>query len=85
MKNSNNPFWEKFKARIKGRWQQLSDEDLEYCRNDFQVLSEQIQMRCEESRDTVQNYIDNLWFEIYVRGAKDIYKASFLNYPKNAG
>ncbi len=36
MDNVSGEFWEKFKARVKARWKQLSDEDIDVCRDSFE-------------------------------------------------
>lgn len=78
MRQPDPQHWENFKVRLKLRWKQLTDEDIEACRDNFNTLSDRVQACCGESREVAQNFIDNLWFEIYVRGAKQTYKKRSL-------
>ncbi|HTL46898.1 MAG TPA: hypothetical protein VL688_02410 [Verrucomicrobiae bacterium] len=73
MPKKHSQFWEKFKARLKERWEDLQDDEIDLCINDFDLLSVKIQQRFHESRDVVQDYVDNLWFEIFVRSARQTY------------
>lgn len=56
--------------RIKERWSFVQVDELECCRNDFDLLSCKLQECTHESKEVVRNFVDNLWFEIYVRGTK---------------
>ncbi|MDP3919931.1 MAG: hypothetical protein Q8R76_03895 [Candidatus Omnitrophota bacterium] len=62
--------WQRFKERVKNRWTSLRDSDLDVYQRDFNQLTEQIRAHCDESRDVVRNFIDILWFEIYVQGSR---------------
>jgi len=73
MQKMNAEVWQKLKTRIKQRWESLSDEDLDPCRDDFPSLLLNIQHICQEPRSVVLDYIDNLWFEIFVRGTKQTF------------
>lgn len=66
----SNKNWTAFKQRVQNRWRDISDHEIERCRGRFAVLSGIIARRCNESRNAVMDYIDNLWFEIYVRGSR---------------
>ena len=65
-----NRCWQSFKERVKDRWARLRDSDLDIYQGDFNQLTEQIRRQCDASRDEVRNFIDSLWFEIYVRGSR---------------
>lgn len=67
---ASNTNWNLFKSRLRARWKDLSDHELDRCRGSFGVLARIIERRFNESRDGVIDYIDNLWFEIYVRGSR---------------
>ena len=62
--------WNRFKNRLRGRWDSLSEKELDRYEGRFDSLVKIIHERCSEPRDEVQNFIDNLWFEIYVRGSR---------------
>jgi len=70
MRSLSSLHWEKFKNRIKSRWEDIRDEELESCRSDFNLISSVIQKHSRESKDIIRNFVDNLWFEIYVRGGR---------------
>jgi|GEM_PF-1820562 len=67
---ASNRNWITFREKIKNRWQVLSDNDIDRCRGHFTALANIIERRCNESRLAVIDYIDNLWFEIYVRNSR---------------
>lgn len=68
--------WRQFKDRVKLRWDELSDSELDRLEGRFNLLSDLIQQRFDESHEVVQDFIDNLWFEIYVRGSRGLYESS---------
>jgi broad specificity phosphatase PhoE len=70
--------WERFKERLKLRWSGLSDQELDEYRGEFDLLCRAIAESFDESRATVQNFVDNLWFEVYVRGSKQASAARHL-------
>lgn len=71
--------WEMFKARIKDRWGNLTDELIDSHKNDLNTLVSHIQGVSEESRQVIQDYVDSLWFEIYVRRSRSSYSHNLIN------
>jgi hypothetical protein len=65
-----NRSWENFKERIRTRWEGLESSDLDLCRHDYRQLVDKIYQGSNDSREAVQNYVDNLWFEIFVRASR---------------
>lgn len=62
--------WNRFKRRLRDRWDFLSERELNRYEGKFDLLVKIIHQRCREPKEEVQNFIDNLWFEIYVRGSR---------------
>jgi|GEM_PF-856527 len=75
----NQAVWEMFKARLKERWKNLTDDLIDAHKNDFNTLIAHIQSVSEESREVIQDYVDSLWFEIYVRPSRSSYSKNPLN------
>lgn len=68
--STSNRNWDTFRSKIQNRWQNLSDNEIDRCRGHFSALARTIERRCNESRLGVMDYIDNLWFEVYVRNSR---------------
>lgn len=71
--------WENFKLRLVSRWESLDDRELDACRNDFESLCLKIQELSKEPKTVIQNFIDNLWFELFVRPSRQNHSSKSLN------
>lgn len=79
MKDITSEFWKRFKQRVRSRWKGLQDEEIELYRDDMDRLCDRIHERFHEPRIRVQDFIDNLWFEIFVRSSKQGYRGRELS------
>lgn len=85
MQKMNQQVWDNFKIRLKQRWQGLKDSDLDPYRDDLGTLSLNIQHAFGEPRSVVQGFVDNLWFEIFVRGARNNFSLNGLQSRLSGG
>lgn len=85
MQKMSQKIWDKFKQRLKERWDGLSDSDMDPYREDLSSLSARIQSTYGDSREVVQGFIDNLWFEIFVRGTKNNFTLNNLQSRLSGG
>jgi hypothetical protein len=61
--------WETFKTRLKSRWN-LPDSEIDRYQSNLNLLCQKIQTHYQESRIIVQDFVDNLWFEVFVRSSR---------------
>lgn len=59
--------WNSYKVQLKKRWNNLTDYEIDHYRGSFNHLAKAIEIKCSESHEVVQDFIDRLWFEIYLR------------------
>lgn len=57
--------WDEIRERLRERWEELTDEDLEMVRDNIQEVIGRIQLRTGEARRDIQRFLDNLAEEGY--------------------
>lgn len=57
----------------------MDNSDLDACRNDFDSLCLKIEDLSQEPKTVIQNFIDNLWFELFVRPSRQNHSSRSLN------